>query len=57
MSWDIMWEECKTKDPEETMKMLLNQNEDDIVPGIKEDKTSISHPEDQLHMHVIPDEG
>ena len=57
MSSDIKWAESKITDPEETMIMSHDQNEDDLVPSIEEDNTTTSNPEEQIHMHVILDEG
>ena len=56
MSRDIKWAEWKTKNPEETIKMFHNSNEDDIVPVIEEEKTTKPEPEDKLPVHVISDE-
>ena len=61
MSRDIKWLECKTTDPAETMKILHNFNEKDLVPVIEElvqeNKTHQSYPEDPLPVHVISDKG
>ena len=57
MSRDIKWAESKMTDPEETMIMSHDQNEDDLVPSIEEDNTTTSNPEEQIHMHVILGEG
>ena len=43
--------------PAETMKIFPDSNKQYLVPGIEEDKTPTSEPEDKLHLHVIPDEG
>ena len=56
-SSNIKWEAWKTTYPAETMKMFRDWNEDDIVKVIEEDKTTTPEPEDQLRMHIIPDEG
>ena len=48
MSRDIKWAEWKTTDPAETMKTFRNSNEDGLVPGMYEDKTLTSDPEDKL---------
>ena len=56
MTRDINWAELKTIDPAETMKMFLDLNKDDMVPGIEECKTPKSEPEYNLPVHVIPDE-
>ena len=57
MTRDIKWVEWKITDPAETMKMFCGPNKDNLVPGIKEEKTPTSEPEDKLPVHIIPDEG
>ena len=52
MSRDIKWAEWKATDTAETMKMFRNSNEDDLVPGMYEDKTPTSNPE-----YKLPDDG
>ena len=32
-------------------------HEENLVPGIEEDKIPTSYPEDKFPVHVIPDEG
>ena len=46
----------KTIDQGETMKVFCESNKYDLVLGIEEDKTPMSEPEDNLPVHVIPDE-
>ena len=52
----IQQEERKTTDPVETMKVFCGLNEDDLVPGIEEDRTPMSDLEDRGPVHVISDE-
>ena len=57
----VKWVEWKIVDPEKTLNMFRYLHKEYLVPGIEEDKTSKSEPEDnpeeKFHVHVIPDEG
>ena len=52
----IKWGEWKMIDSLETLKILCNSNEGDIVPDTEEYKTTMSEPKDNLPVHVITDE-
>ena len=58
---DVKWAEWKMTDPAENVKMLRDSHKEDFVPGIDEDKNPTSepedNPEDNIPLHVIPDEG
>ena len=43
--------------PEKTLKMFRKAHEEYLVPGIDEDKIPTSETEDNIPVHVIPDEG
>ena len=45
MKRDVKGEEYKMTDPEETLKMFRDTHEEDLVPGIEEDKIPMSEPE------------
>ena len=58
---EINQEEWKNTDPEKTMKMFLDLNENYLVTCIQEVGEQVTTPtsdiEDPLPVHVIPDEG
>ena len=54
MTRDVKWEDWKITNPAEILKMFCKADKDDLVPGIEEDITTTSEPEDKMHVHVIP---
>ena len=61
MTKDVKWVEWKVIDPEENLKMFCDSHEKYLVPGIEKENTPTSepedNPEDNIYVHVIPDEG
>ena len=57
MNRDVKWEDWKMTDPAETLKMFREAEKEDLVPGIQEDVIPTSKPEENMTVHVIPDEG
>ena len=55
---EIKCEYWKVTNTAETMKILCNLKEEDLVPGIneflQEEKTPMPNPYDPLPMHIIP---
>ena len=51
------WDDWKITNPAETLKMFRKQNKEDLVPGIEEDIIHMPEPEENMCVHVIPDEG
>ena len=49
--------EFKITDPEEILKMFRDSHEEYLVTGIEEGIIPMSEPEDNIPMHIIPDEG
>ena len=42
--------------PAETLKMFREAHEEDLMPGIEEDKITTSEPEEKMPVQEIPDE-
>ena len=57
MTRDVKWEDWKMTDPVDTLKVLREADKEDLVPGIREGIMPTSEPEDNMPVHVIPDEG
>ena len=57
MTRDIQWENWKTTNPAETLKMFREAEKEDLVPGIEEYIIHTSVPEDNIPVHVIHDVG
>ena len=54
---DLKWADWKNTDPAETLKMFREAEKEYLVPGIEEDVIPMSKPEENMPVHVIPDEG
>ena len=52
-----MWDDWKKFDSAKTLKMLQEAEKDYLVPGIEEDVIPTSKIEENIPVHVIPDEG
>ena len=52
-----MWDDWKKFDSAKTLKMLREAEKDYLVPGIEEDVIPTSKIEENIPVHVIPDEG
>ena len=57
MTRDVKWAYWKITNPAEIPKMFHKTNKEDLVPGIKEEIIPTSEPEENIPVHVIPDEG
>ena len=57
MTRDIEWDDWKKTDPAETLKIFREAKKEDLVPGIEEDVIPMSEPEENMPVHIIPDEG
>ena len=56
MTRGVKWAGWKMTDPEETMNIFREANKEDSVPGIQEDTIPTSKLEENMPVHVIPDE-
>ena len=56
MPRDVKWTDWKMTGPAETLKMFCEANNEDLVPGIEEDIIPKSKLEDNMPVHIIPDE-
>ena len=57
MTRDIQCEDWKKVDPAKTLTMFREAEKKYLVPGIQEYVIPMSKPEENMHVHVIPDEG
>ena len=57
MTRDVKWTDWKMTNPADTLKMFRKEDKYYLVPGIGKDTISMSKTEENMHMHVIPDEG
>ena len=56
MNRDVKWANWKNTDPAENLKMFCEAEKEDLVPGIEEDIFT-SNPEENMPLHLIPEEG
>ena len=52
----VKWVVWKMTDPAETLKMFREAHKEYSMPGIEEYKIPTSEPEENIPVHVIPDE-
>ena len=57
MTMDVKWEYWKKTNPVKTLKMFRKAEKECLVPGIEEDVIPTSKLEENMPVHVIPDEG
>ena len=56
MTRDVKWADQKKTKPEETLKMFCKAEKEDLVPVMEEDVIPTSKQEENMPVHVIPDE-
>ena len=53
----VKWVDWKMTDPAENLNMFRKSHKEYLVTGIEEGIIPMSEPEDNIPMHIIPDEG
>ena len=57
MTRNVKWADRKMTDPAETMNIFHEEHKEYLALGIEEDIITTSELEDNMTVHVIPDNG
>ena len=57
MTGGVKWVDWENTDLAETPKIFREAHKEYLLPGIEEDIFLTSEPEEDMPVHVIPDEG